>query len=283
MRISDFELYRDLLYRHSGLSLTADKSYLLDSRLTPVARRWGYPTLDGMTLSLRGVPENKLVEAIIEAMINDETCFFRDIECFFVLRDAVIPFLMKTRGKNKKLRIWCAGCSSGQEAYSVAMILKDMELQLKNWKIEILGSDLSGQAIRKARAGDYTQFEVQRGLPVQRLMQHFDEVGDFWRLHDDIRNLVRFEQFNLLEPMDDLGLFDLILCRNVMASFESETRTSILSRMAGQMAEDGILLLGSGETLNGIKTPFKPLDSRPGFFGLEKADYALTAPKQAAC
>jgi chemotaxis protein methyltransferase CheR len=282
MRISDFELYRDLLYRHSGLSLTADKSYLLDSRLTPVARRWGYPTLDGMTLSLRGVPENKLVEAIIEAMINDETSFFRDIECFFALRDIVIPFLMKNRGKNRKLRIWCAGCSSGQEAYSVAMILRDMEPQLKNWKVEILGTDLSGQAIRKARAGDYTQFEVQRGLPVQRLMQHFDEAGDFWRLRDDIRNLVRFEQFNLLEPMDDLGLFDIILCRNVMASFEPETRTSILSRMAGHLAQDGILLLGAGETLNGLKTPFKPLDSCPGLFGVEKTDYALPREKQAA-
>ncbi len=277
MRISDFELYRDLLHRYSGLSLAAEKSYLLDSRLTPVARRWGYPTLESMTLTLRGVPETPLVESIIEAMITDETSFFRDIEYFFALRDRLVPFLIKNRGKNRKLRIWCAGCSTGQEAYSVAMILASMEFQLKNWAIDIIATDLSGQAIHKARTGDYSQFEVQRGLPIQYLLRYFDEVSDFWRIHANIRNLVRFEQFNLLEPMDDLGLFDIILCRNVLTSFEPKTKISILSRMADHLAGDGFLLLGSGETLDSLETPFKSLNLKtcPGILGLKAADYNL--------
>lgn len=268
MRISNFELYRDLLHRHTGLVLPAEKSYLLDSRLTPVARRWGYPTLEGMTLALRGVPDNGLVTSIVEAMIHDETSFFDAIECFYAIADTLTPSLMQGRGRrNRKLRFWSAGCSTGQEPYSLAMLIKGMEVKLKGWNVEILGTDLSTSALRRAETGDYTQFEVQRGLPVRYLVRYFDEVGDLWRLHDDIRNLVRFAPFNLLDPMDDLGLFDVILCRNVLPSFAPQARASVLSHMAEHLAGDGFLLLGEHERLDGMESLFKPMTHIcPGLF-----------------
>lgn len=282
MKISDFELYRDLLLRNSGLSLTAEKSYLLDSRLTPVSRKWGYPTLEAMTLALRGIPDTALLNEVVEAMTTGETSFFRDMRPFNTLRDTLVPHLVKDRGRHKHLRIWSAGCGTGQETYSIAMALKDIESKLKGWKIEILGTDISSQAIRKAGAGDYTQFEVQRGLPVAHLIRHFQEMDDVWHLHDNIRNLVSFEQFNLLEPMDDLGLFDIIFCRNVLGNFENDTRAQIVERLAGQLDENGFLLLGDSESLDGLTTPFQKLDGCPGLYGLEAGRYRLDQQKQAA-
>lgn len=282
MKISDFELYRDLLLRNSGLSLTAEKSYLLDSRLTPVSRKWGYPTLEAMTLALRGIPDTALLNEVVEAMTTGETSFFRDMRPFNTLRDTLVPHLVKDRGRHKHLRIWSAGCGTGQETYSIAMALKDIESKLKGWKIEILGTDISSQAIRKAGTGDYTQFEVQRGLPVAHLIRHFQEMDDVWHLHDNIRNLVSFEQFNLLEPMDDLGLFDIIFCRNVLGNFENDTRAQIVERLAGQLDENGFLLLGDSESLDGLTTPFQKLDGCPGLYGLEAGRYRLDQQKQAA-
>lgn len=282
MKISDFELYRDLLLRNSGLSLTAEKSYLLDSRLTPVSRKWGYPTLEAMTLALRGIPDTALLNEVVEAMTTGETSFFRDMRPFNTLRDTLVPHLVKDRGRHKHLRIWSAGCGTGQETYSIAMALKDIESKLKGWKIEILGTDISSQAIRKAATGDYTQFEVQRGLPVAHLIRHFQEMDDVWHLHDNIRNLVSFEQFNLLEPMDDLGLFDIIFCRNVLGNFENDTRAQIVERLAGQLDENGFLLLGDSESLDGLTTPFQKLDGCPGLYGLEAGRYRLDQQKQAA-
>lgn len=279
MKISDFELYRDLLQRNSGLSLTADKSYLLDSRLTPVARKWGYPTLEAMTLALRGVPDHNLLSDVVEAMTTPDTGFFRDMPVFTNLRDHVIPHVMKERGRKKQMRIWCAGCATGQEAYSIAILLKDMEKKLKGWKIEILGTDISTEALRKARTGTYTQFEVQRGLPVNYLVTYFEEKGDSWQLSEDVRLLAHFEQFNLLEPMDDLGVFDIIICRNVLSTFERGTKTQVLGRLADQLSENGFLVLGADESLNGFETPFRKLGDC--LYGFEDGQYALAAPKTA--
>lgn len=281
MKISDFELYRDLLARNSGLSLSAERSYLLDSRLTPVARKWGYPTLEAMTLALRGIPDTTLLNEVVEAMMTTDTAFFRDMHVFHALRDVLVPHLIKDRGRHRHLRIWSAGCGTGQEAYSIAMMLKEIESKLKGWKIEILGTDISSAALRKASTGDYTQFEVQRGLPVTQLIHHFQEMTDFWRLNDSIRNLVTFEQFNLIEPMDDLGLFDIIFCRNVINGFENSSRTALLERMADQLEENGFLILGDGETTGTIES-FKALEGYPGIYGLAEGRYRLDQPKQAA-
>ncbi|MBI2234608.1 MAG: protein-glutamate O-methyltransferase CheR [Micavibrio aeruginosavorus] len=283
MKISDFELYRDLLQRHSGLSLTAERSYLLDSRLTPVARRWGYPTLEAMTLALRGVPETRLVEDVIEAMMTNDTAFFRDMRPFVMLRDVILPEIVRKRGRKRNLRIWSAGCSSGQEPFSIAMVIRELQpTLLKGWRIEILGTDLSGQMIAKAKTGHFTQFEVQRGLPVKDLISHFDETDDGWNLHDDVRNLVHFEVFNILDTMDDLGLFDLIFCRNVLTYFDAKMRSTILSSMADHLADDGFMFLGDGERIDEANTPFRMIDERAGLLGFADQEYNLTPQTQMA-
>lgn len=282
MKISDFELYRELLLRNSGLSLTAEKSYLLDSRLTPVARKWGYPTLEAMTLALRGLPDTNLLNDVIEAMTMNDTAFFRDMPVFTALQDTLIPHLIKDRGRRRHLRIWSAGCSTGQEAYSIAITLKEIETRLKGWKIEIIGTDISGQAIRKARNASYTQFEVQRGLPVSWLIKYFQERDDIWHLNDGLRDLVTFEQVNLIEPFDELGLFDIIFCRNVLHYFEDKTRQRILDRIGEQLAENGFLVLGAEENLNTLQTDFQPLAGCPGLYGHNTGRYRLDTPKQAA-
>lgn len=282
MKISDFELYRDLLQRQSGLSLTAERSYLLDSRLTPIARKWGYPTLDAMTLALRGVPDTHLIEDVIEAMMTQDTTFFRDMAPFLVLRDTIMPYLMNARGRNRTLRIWSVGCSTGQEAVSIAMVLKDMGPVLKNWKIDILGTDISNQAIARANTGHYTQFEVQRGLPVRDLVHHFDETDDGWILHQDVHNMVHFETFNILDDMSELGLFDIVFCRNLLTYFENDRRSEILTNIGQQMAEDGFLILGIEENLNNLDTPFEMLLPDHAIAGFADKKYNLEKTKRVA-
>lgn len=281
MKISDFELYRNLLQRNAGLSLSPEKTYLLDSRLTPVGRKWGYPTLEAMTLALRGVPDTALLNEVVEAMTTKDTSFFRDTTPFTTLRDRVIPSLIKNKGRKRELRIWSAGCSTGQEPYSIAMVLKEIEAKLKGWRIEIFATDLSTEALRKARTGNYSQFEVQRGLPVSHLMRNFDELDDSWRLRDDVRNLVYFEQLNLLESYDDFGLFDIIFCRNVLNYFEEKIRDSILGRLTDSLDNNGFLILGNEESPSLSHTELQPLEGYNGFLGLAQGKYDLSPLKQA--
>jgi chemotaxis protein methyltransferase CheR len=282
MKISDFELYRDLLQRNSGLSLTPEKSFILDSRLTPVARKWGYPTLEAMTLALRGVPDVALLDEVVEAMTTKDTSFFRDMTPFTALRDIVVPHLIKSKGRNRELRIWSAACSTGQEPYSIAMTLKEIEAQLKGWRVEIFATDISAQALTKARTADYTQFEVQRGLPVSSLMKNFHEMDNSWRLYDDIRNLVNFEQFNLLDPMDEFGAFDIIFCRNVLSYFDEKVRNNILGRLCECLNPNGFLILGQDENPGTRDTCLMALDGCGGFYGLEGGKYNLEPVKKAA-
>jgi chemotaxis protein methyltransferase CheR len=248
VRVADFELYKDLLYAESGLVLTPDKSYLLDSRLRPVARKWNYPSIEIMTLQLRALPDSDLIRDIIEAMATRETSFFRDGTPFRDFEDKILPALLKNRAGKKSIRIWCAGSSSGQEPYSLAMLLKEKSVQMKGWKIEILATDISSDVLEQAQRGIYSQFEIQNGLPVEYLMKYFEQINEKWRLRDDVRSMVRFGYFNLLNDMDQLGMFDVILCRNVLVCFDDATRAGILDRLAGCLAKDGFLLLGNNET-----------------------------------
>lgn len=279
MKINDYELYRDLLQRYSGLSLPAEKTYLLDSRLTPIARKWGYPTLEAMTLALRGIPDVTLVSEVVEAMTSKDTSFFRDMTPFMILGERIIPAIIKAKGRRRELRIWCAGCSTGQEAYSVAMVLKDNETKLKGWQVEILATDLSAETLRKARTGNYSQFEVQRGLPIAYLMKYFDELDDSWRLHDNVRNLVNFEQLNMLDSYDDLGGFDIIFCRNVLGQFDENTRTQVLDKLSDTLNDNGYLLLGLDERPGTAVTSLQSLEGTGGFYGLEGGKYDLPAQK----
>lgn len=266
MKVADFELYKSLLYDKSGLVITPDKSYLLDSRLTPIAKKWNYPTLDMMTLQLRAIPDPKLVKDIVEAMTTNETSFFRDTKPFTLFQETILPHMIQTRANKKTVRIWCAACSSGQEPYSLAMILKDKEAQLKGWRFEIVATDLSEEILAQAKKGIYSQFEVQRGLPIQYLMKHFTQIGETWALKDDIKSMIKFSTFNLLEDMSRMGTFDIIFCRNVLIYFDEKTKGGILGRMDKQLTPDGFLLLGGAETVLGITDKFVPMPEKRGLY-----------------
>ncbi len=272
MKISDFELYKSLLYEKSGLVITPDKSYLLDSRLTPIAKKWNFASLEAMTLQLRAIPDNKLIKDIVEAMTTNETSFFRDTKPFQIFQETILPVLLEKRKIKKTIRIWCAACSSGQEPYSLAMILKEKEALLKGWRFEIMATDISDDILDQAKRASYTQFEVQRGLPIQYLMKYFMQIGETWQLKDEIRNMVRYSNFNLLDPMSRLGSFDIIFCRNVLIYFDEKTKGDILNRMSTQLENDGFLLLGGAETVLGITDKFQPNPEKRGL-------YVKTQPK----
>jgi chemotaxis protein methyltransferase CheR len=275
MRISDFELYKELVGKRSGLVLTPDKIYLLDSRLTPVAKKWGYPSLEAMTLALRGVADKNLVEEVVEAMTTNETSFFRDRKPFDMFQDYILPRLMETRKSSRRIRIWCAAASTGQEPYTLAMILKENEKSLSGWKTEIIATDISKEVLKTAKEGIYTQFEVQRGLPIQYLMKYFVQQGEKWKLCDEIKNMVKFDCFNLLENPAQLGKFDIIFCRNVLIYFDEQTKKMVLENITGLLPEDGFLMLGGAETVLGITDKFKPLTDQRGIYVLSESENSL--------
>ena len=273
MRINDFDLYKDLLKGKSGLTLTADKSYLLDSRLTPVAKKWNYPSLDAMTLVLRGIPDPKLIKDVVEAMTTNETSFFRDTRPFDMFNNTILPYMLKKRATKKSINIWCAAASSGQESYSLAMLLKEKGASLNGWNIKIYATDISTEILDHARKGVYSQFEVQRGLPIQMLMKYFDQSGDGWIIKEDIRRMVRFEYFNLLEDMSKLEMFDIIFCRNVLIYFDEQTKKLVLEKMAKKLESDGFLVLGGAETVLGITDTFKLAESHRGLYVLKNGTF----------
>lgn len=264
MKVADFELYKDLLFEKSGLVLTPDKSYLLDSRLTPVARKWNFPSIEFMTLQLRALPDNDLIRDIVEAMSTTETSFFRDIKPYIEFEQNLIPILQKQRRKN--LRIWSAAAASGQEPYSLAMILKDHEQELRGWRIDILATDISEAALEQGRRGIYSQFEVQRGVPITYLIKFFEQINEKWRLRDDIRSMVRFDYFNLLDEMTRLGPFDLVFLRNALGYFDDRTKGQILENVADRIENDGLIVLGKGETCVGLTDRLAPLPGQNGVF-----------------
>lgn len=279
MKLADFELYKSLLLEKSGLVITPDKSYLLDSRLTPIAKKWNYPTLEMMTLQLRAIPDPKLVKDVVEAMTTNETSFFRDTKPFALFQETVLPHMIQNRASKKKVRIWCAACSSGQEPYSLSMILKDKEAQLKGWQFEIIATDLSDDILAQARKATYSQFEVQRGLPIQYLMKYFTQVGEAWQLKDEIKNMVKFSTFNLLDDMSRLGQFDIVFCRNVLIYFDEKNKAQILARVDKQMDKDAFLFLGGAETVLGITDKFVPMPEKRGLYIKNPAlSGATTAP-----
>lgn len=273
MRINDFDLYKDILKARSGLTLTPDKSYLLDSRLTPVAKKWGHASLDAMTLVLRGVPDPNLVKDVVEAMTTNETSFFRDTKPFDMFKNTILPYLMKKRATRKSINIWCAAASSGQEPYSLSMLLKETGHAINGWNIKILGTDISTEILDHAKKGVYSQFEVQRGLPIQMLMKYFDQTGDTWTIKDEIRKMVKYEFFNLLDSMDKLGTFDIIFCRNVLIYFDEQTKKMVLEKMARRLEGDGFLVLGGAETVLGITDAFKLAESHRGLYVLKNGTF----------
>lgn len=279
MRTEDFTFLSRAIYERSGLVLTPDKAYLFESRLMPLARRHGMKTLDELIAMIRGRSDAGLLRAVTEAMTTNETLFFRDGKPFEQFRRLILPDLLKKRA-GRPIRIWSAACSSGQEPYSLAMVLREEHSQLGLASIEIVATDISLEMIERARAGTYTQFEVQRGLPIAMLMKHFRQVGDRWQLSSDVMSMVQFREFNLLGDPRSLGQFDVVLCRNVLIYFDPPTKRQVLERIASVMAPDGVLYLGGAETVLGVTDRFEPDPSERGLHRL--ATTKQTALRQVA-
>lgn len=275
MKVEDFDMFCTLLRQRSGLVLTSDKAYLLESRLMPVARKWNLKGLDEMASLVRTKRDEALLRDITEAMTTNESSFYRDQKPFDQFKSVVLPMMLANRQAKKVIRVWSAACSSGQEAYSLAMLLAEEGARLAGWKIEIVGTDLSGEMVQKAKAGLYTQFEVQRGLPITLLVKYFKQVGDKWQLNDDIRNRVQYREYNLLGDLSPLGQFDVVFCRNVLIYFDQPTKTKVLEAMARQMPPDAVLYLGGAETVLGITEKFRPMEGQRGLYTLAGAPQRL--------
>jgi chemotaxis protein methyltransferase CheR len=262
---SDYEYLRKLLKERSGLDLSADKQYLVESRLAPLARRSNLAGIPELVAKMRSGAE-PLVAEVVEAMTTNETFFFRDKVPFDHLKDTVLPALVQARAARRSLRIWCAASSTGQEPYSIAMCLKEAGAMLSGWRTEIVATDLSLGVLEKARAGVFSQFEVQRGLPIQMLVKYFTQTGELWQLNADIRSMVQYRQLNLLQDFSHLGTFDIIFCRNVLIYFDQTTKANIFDRMSRMIEPDGVLALGAAESVVGITNAFKPFPDRRGLY-----------------
>jgi chemotaxis protein methyltransferase CheR len=261
----DYEFLRKLLKERSGLDLSPDKQYLVESRLIPLARKVGLPGITELVQKMKAGPD-ALTAEVVEAMTTNETFFFRDKVPFDHLRDTMLPALLQARASRRSLRIWCAASSTGQEPYSIAMCLKELGAALAGWRVEIIGTDLSQAVLEKSRAGIFSQFEVQRGLPIQLLVKHFTQIGELWQLNADVRAMVQYRQLNLLHDFSQLGTFDVIFCRNVLIYFDQDTKAGIFERLAKVVEPDGFLVLGAAESVVGISDAFKPYPERRGLY-----------------
>jgi chemotaxis protein methyltransferase CheR len=251
----NYKFLADYIYRESGIVLDDGKHYLIEARLMPVVRQSHLASLDALCAALRNSGDPPLHRKVVEAMTTHETLFFRDVAPFEALRSEVLPALIEQRKKTRKLTFWSAACSSGQEAYSLAMLL--LEMGLEGWNIQILGTDLSEQILARAREGRYLQIEVNRGLPVNHLLKYFDRAGLDWQIKDRLRRMVKFESFDLRHGMRTKGPFDVIFCRNVLIYFNVETKKKILPELRGALYSGGYLVLGGAESTLNLDNEFR--------------------------
>jgi len=262
---SDYEYLRKLLKERSGLDLSADKQYLVESRLLPLARKASLPGISELVAKMKGGADAATAE-VVEAMTTNETFFFRDKIPFDHLREAILPALAQARAARRSLRIWCAASSTGQEPYSIAMCLKEAGSLLAGWRTEIVATDLSQAVLEKSKAGIFSQFEVQRGLPIGLLVKYFTQNGELWQINSEIRSMVQHRQLNLLQDFSHLGVFDIVFCRNVLIYFDQNTKTNIFERISRMLEPDGVLALGAAESVVGITNTFKPYPERRGLY-----------------
>ncbi|MGD0142913.1 MAG: protein-glutamate O-methyltransferase CheR [Rhizomicrobium sp.] len=264
----------DMLRRRSGLVLTPDKLPLAKSRLAPVAHLFGFKGVAALLAEFPH-PREEIAQAVTEAMTTNETSFFRDREPFAHFRDVVLPALIGARASTRRVRIWCAAVATGQEAYSLAMLLDEANLASLDWKVDLIATDLSAGAVARAKDGVYSHFEVQRGLPIQSLLKHFTQEGSQWRVSDRLRRMVSFRPFNLLDNFGWLGEVDVVFCRNVLLYFDGQSKAAVFSKLADVLAPDGTLVLGATES---SAESFVPADAPRGVFVRPRG----TAPRAAA-
>jgi len=266
MRDQDFDLFANLLKSSSGLSLGPDKQYLLETRLTPVAMKNGLGSFDELADEIRFKKPAALIDQVVEAMTTNESFFFRDKTPFDILQNQVLPKFFESRADSKRLRIWCGAASTGQEPYSIAMMFAQQAARWQGWTIDILGTDISRAALNRAQEASYSQFEVQRGLPVEYMLKYFNQDGERWLLKNDIKNRVRYQYFNLLDPLTSLGKFDIVFLRNVLIYFDAQTKSAVFEKVRNTMEKDGSLFLGAAETVIGVTEQFRAIKGLRGLY-----------------
>lgn len=268
MNRAAFDYFSDLLRRESGLQMTPEKYYLLETRLHPIVQQQGLTGIEALASLLRRDEGNNVVrQAVVEAMATHETSFFRDLSPFDYLRDTVLPLMSEKRAGAKSLRVWSAACASGQEAYSIAMLLREYGAPFQAWKIDITATDISHDILRRAQSGIYSQFEVQRGLPARLLIKYFTQQGEQWHLRDEMRQMVTFRQANLLTPPPvPAGSMDIVFCRNVLMYLDMSSRVRVMQGLHHAMHADSVLFLGAAETAGGLGEMFRPIAGRAGVF-----------------
>lgn len=263
----DFDFIAGFLKQRSGLALTKDKGYLIETRLTPLAKANGMVDVRDLIGKLRLNPNAPVAYQVIESMTTNESMFFRDSKPFDQLSKVILPDL-KAKGRNS-IRIWSAACSTGQEAYSIAMTLKEESIKYPGFTAEIYATDLAEKVLERGRAGVYSQFEIQRGLPITMLMKYFAQrPNNNWEINDALKSMVKFAPGNLLTSFAAMGRFDIIFCRNVLIYFDEKTKSDVLERMAAILNPPGYLFLGGSETTHGLTTKLKIVDEHRGMFML---------------
>jgi chemotaxis protein methyltransferase CheR len=255
-----------LLARETGQQLLANRHWRVEMALKPMLRKHSIPDISVLVSILSGDGEAELLKECIEAMINNETCFFRDQANFALLTGPVVDSIRAERHSTRRLRIWSSACSTGQEPYSLAMAFLENPEKWHGWQVQIVATDISTSALAKARRGVFSQFEIQRGLPVMLMLKYFDQVDGDWVAKDNIRKMVSFAQHNQLDPCRQLGQFDLVLCRNMLMYLCEDKRREVLDRLAGAIASDGILMLGAAETVIGQTDKFEASREFRGFY-----------------
>jgi chemotaxis protein methyltransferase CheR len=245
-----------LVRQHSAIELDAAKAYLIESRLGPVAKKHGFATTSDLVRGLQVSPKPDLRASVVEAMTTNETSFYRDIHPFEALRQTVLPELLNVQAAKRSLNIWSAACSTGQEAYSIAMLIRDHSPEMNTWKLSILGTDLSDDVLAKARSARFSQIEMNRGLPAALLSKHFVREGLNWQLSPQIRGMVSFSKLNLIERWPPMPVMDIVFLRNVLIYFSPATKKAILEKIRANMAPHSVLFLGAAETTMTLDTEF---------------------------
>jgi chemotaxis protein methyltransferase CheR len=248
-----------------GIIVPQDRATAIESRLGPVARRENFPSVSALIYRIIAQPDQALVRAVVDALRVSETQFFRDKAPFEAFRTEVLPAFLARR-PDGKVRVWSAGCSTGQEPYSLAIVGEEVRAFLPTLSLDIIATDVSDRCLEKAKSGLYTQFEAQRGLPIRMLIKHFEPIDDFWRASPQLRAAVRWGRFNLMHEPTKLGVFDVIFCRNVLSQFDEPTRAATLERIGTALAPDGLLFLGGDETTHELTDAFRPVQGRNGLY-----------------
>jgi chemotaxis protein methyltransferase CheR len=262
---AEIEVIRGVVHARSGVVVDAAKTYLIESRLAPLLRREGFNSAAELVQTILSRRSDPLMWAVTEALTTGETSFFRDRAPFRQFREVVLPALAHERGE-RPIRVWSAACSTGQEPYSLAMIVDEERNKLPGLKVELFGSDLSESRLEKAQSGLYSQFEIQRGLPIRMVVRHFEKTDEMWALSPRIRQMVRWRRINLLADLRPLGGFDVIFCRHLIGEFDAETRQRVLGQLARALPPDGRLVLGLDESAEGVTEALQPVLGHPGLF-----------------